>query len=261
MGSFSLWHLLVVLLALGAAGGGVWLIVRARTPAGLLHEGGFRDPARLTAWTNWMLYALLSLAVVALISDAVEFGLLQSFARGAYDSRDTALAAAQASDTRQQVIGITQFVTFFVSGVFILKWIYRANLNAHRLGAQGMEFSPGWSIGWYFIPFANLFQPFRAMKEIWRASQNPVDWRSGSTPALLGWWWFVWIVSNIAGNISFRISTAAHDLDTAILASTARIFSDAVDVPLCLILLSIVKSITAMQTARHAEQVRAAIPA
>jgi heme/copper-type cytochrome/quinol oxidase subunit 2 len=44
--------------------------------------------------------------------------------------------------------------------VFFLIWEYRAYKNLSALNAQNLEHSPGWAVGWWFIPFANLVKPF-----------------------------------------------------------------------------------------------------
>jgi len=90
----------------------------------------------------------------------------------------------------QNIVAFSNFIINLVAGILILMWIYRANANARLPGAQDMKFTPGWSVGWFFIPFAMLFKPFQAMKEIWRASANPQDWQSQPVSVLVGWWWF-----------------------------------------------------------------------
>jgi len=63
--------------------------------------------------------------------------------------------------------GCVYFLLAIFLGVIFLRWIYRTNKNLHVLSSEHMTFSPGWSLGWYFIPVANLFKPYQAMKEIW----------------------------------------------------------------------------------------------
>jgi hypothetical protein len=96
--------------------------------------------------------------------------------------------------------------------IFFGMWIYRANWNARAPGAKNMEFTPGWSVGWYFIPFANLVKPFQAMREIWQASQAPQfeDWRQAPSSALLPFWWFLWIANGILGQVALRLSLQAN---------------------------------------------------
>ena len=37
-------------------------------------------------------------------------------------------------------------------------------------GAGGLRYTPGWAVGWLFVPFANLVVPYFVFTEIWRNS-------------------------------------------------------------------------------------------
>lgn len=106
-------------------------------------QQGFRDPTGLTKWTKWFLYAQVVIAVIALISGVLEYQLLSDFKNGVYSSQEQAVAAGEASDARQGIVGILQMIIFIISGVLILRWIHRANYNARQLGAKDMVFTPG----------------------------------------------------------------------------------------------------------------------
>lgn len=207
----------------------------------------FKDPESLTKWTKWSLYAQVFISIVALISNILEYQLFSDFQNGVYTSHELAFAAAQSSDARQGVVGMVQFFILLISGILILKWIYRANYNARQLGASEMMFTPGWSIGWYFIPIANLWKPYQAMKEIWRASYNPQSWRSQTVPSLLAWWWSFWIVSNILANASFRLAKRAEEFNEILAANVVAQLSDVTAIPLSLIFIGIITRIHAMQ--------------
>jgi hypothetical protein len=91
-------------------------------------------------------------------------------------------------------------------------WIYQASANLRLLAVSGMEFTPGWAVGWFFIPIANLFKPFQAAQEIFKASDpavplnSPAGWKTASGSGLIGLWWGLWIAFNVINNISMRLS-------------------------------------------------------
>ena len=149
------------------------------------------------------------------------------------------------------IVGILQMAIILASYVVSLRWIHRMNWNARALGAARLDFTPGWSAGWYFIPIMNLWKPFQAMKQIWQASAQPKDWEMQPTPALLGWWWLLWVVSSLFSNASLRLGMRAEELDELITASRVTMMSALVDIPLCLVFLVVIHRISAMQ-ARHA---------
>jgi hypothetical protein len=124
------------------------------------------------------------------------------------------------------------------------RWIYRASVNAHAI-TDDMTITPGWAVGWYFVPFANLFKPFQAMKEIWHASHESYGGYEERAPQILGWWWGLWLVNGFIGNISARLSWSG-----AAPASTVdalNMVSAALNIPLCLILVTIMREVAETQ--------------
>ena len=147
---------------------------------------GFKKSDTLTKWVKYFLYIQIAVAAISMASNFLEYQLLSDYQNGVYTSQEKAVADGEANDQRQQLIAIAYLVVFIVSGFLILKWIYRANYNARQLGASGMKFTPGWSVGWYFIPIFTLWKPYQAMKEIWKASHAPNDWTNAATSSILG---------------------------------------------------------------------------
>jgi Domain of unknown function (DUF4328) len=91
--------------------------------------------------------------------------------------------------------------------IAFLVWVYHANRNARALGAEGMEFSPGWSVGWFFVPLAGLVMPFRVVREIWKASTPEAgkDWKQQPVSALVGVWWAVSLVQILLHYSPFQV--------------------------------------------------------
>ncbi|HSQ65315.1 MAG TPA: DUF4328 domain-containing protein [Polyangiaceae bacterium] len=100
-------------------------------------------------------------------------------------------------------------------------WIYRACANAWAFGSP-MSITPGWAVGWFFVPFANLVKPFRAMKEIWFGSDPSA---AGITPGVLGAWWGTWIISGIVWNVSSRIDGSHLEVVAGLLTAVAAVFA------------------------------------
>lgn len=153
----------------------------------------FRDPARLTQWLKYLLYASIFIDAIALFSGVLQYQLLSDFKLGVYSSAALATAAAESNDNRQQLVGLLQTGIAITTIILFSMWIYRSNFNARQLGARGMKFSPGWSVGYYFIPILWFWKPYQAMKEIWRASRAPASWESVTRGAVLPWWWFFFL--------------------------------------------------------------------
>ena len=148
------------------------------------------------------------------------------------------------------MIGLLYFLANVASVVLVGRWIYVASWNAHQLSSD-MSISPGWAVGWFFIPIANLFKPYQAMKECWMASHNQWDSYSEPPPPLLGWWWGLWIATNILSNVSMRLTFSQSDLSVSGSVLTVEALIAVLTVPLCFALVSIMRQITAAQIETH----------
>ena len=102
------------------------------------------------------------------------------------------------------VAGLLQFVMLIASYVLVSMWTYRAMKNLHIVREPGVEMSPGWAVGWYFIPIANLWKPFEGMLQIWRDSHHMAG-QDEKVANYVGWWWALWIIGNILANLSIRL--------------------------------------------------------
>lgn len=111
---------------------------------------------------------------------------------------------------------MAKFSPILVVGVFIacvicyLLFVHRAMKNLYISNARGMSVSPGWAVGYSFIPFVNLVMIYRVMKEIWEASADPERGRRDA-PQLLGWWWGLYLGGNIIGRISDMLASGLSD--------------------------------------------------
>ncbi|MFN2406736.1 MAG: DUF4328 domain-containing protein [Pyrinomonadaceae bacterium] len=107
------------------------------------------------------------------------------------------------------LLAFLEVFIYLVTVVFFLMWLYRAHNN---LGAfdpwRRFDYSAGWAVGSFFIPFVNLVVPYRAVKEVWQKSE-PRDEAFLSPPGTPAWfpiWWLFWLLASFAGNISMRAS-------------------------------------------------------
>lgn len=198
----------------------------------------FKDPARLTR------IAVACVAVYMVVDVLFGLSLINVYVSGQdYLYPDELGFSAFA--------GVADVVMSLLCFVVVGRWIYRASANAHTFSDE-MTISPGWAVGWYFVPFMNLVRPYQAMREIWLASHFRGNWHGEPAPGMLGWWWGLWIVTSILGNLSFRLSmTDVAAADTVFVVDLAGAF---LHVPLCLILIRIMRAIACAQgTATHDE--------
>jgi len=128
--------------------------------------------------------------------------------------------------------------------VLVGRWIYRTNANAHVL-SDAMTITPGWSVGWFFVPLANLVMPYQGVKETWWASHESAGLHGEAETPLLGWWWGLWLATNILSNVSVMFGGATDN------PFEGSIYIDllgaALNVPLCLVLIKLIQRLTRVQ--------------
>jgi hypothetical protein len=151
---------------------------------------------RLVKWMTILLVARAALGVIALWSDWLEIDLLE---RAAVE--DITDEEADASDTRQGLIGLTQTGIYIALVVLFCLWI--------------------------------------------PAGGTP-RWQQRRVSPILPLWWALWLISGFAKNAAHGGWSWEFD-DEPLRATGATIFADAIDVPLAIVALLLVRSIHRMQ--------------
>ena len=164
-------------------------------------------------------------------------------------------------DLQDGLIGLTAIMVIIVYWATIIAsimWILRAHKNLPLLGARGMTITPGWAVGWFFVPIANYWKPYEAMKQLWQASISARDggtgssWKSLAVPGFMAGWWALWVISNIGGSISFRLGMRAETLDELLGIGYLDLVLAPLEIFLALMYYKIISGITeAQEKASH----------
>ncbi len=218
----------------------------------------YKDAGFLTNMVLLLLLVLTGLVLITALFTWFEIDFLTKFQKGGFATQDEALAAGIANDSRQYLISIIRLLTIVVLGICSLRWIYRANHNAQSLGAK-LSISPGLAVGYYFIPFLNIWKPYMAMCEIYQGSVNAVRFLGVATPFYLVVWWTLWILHSVVNQISFRMELNAKDIESTLLASQVSLFGDGFSVLLNLVFFYLVWDISSLQRVAYESFLREGI--
>lgn len=127
------------------------------------------------------------------------------------------------------------------TAVVFLVWFHRVRCNGQVFRPDGFSQSAGWAIGGWFVPFANLFFPYRTARETWDASTQFApdgSFRQVSGAPVIAWWvalvagrvldWVAWRKWWAAGTTeavrAADVYNAVADLTTALAAVLAVVF-------------------------------------
>jgi hypothetical protein len=196
---------------------------------------------------------LVAIAIVAILrigSTAYQINLLNRIqSRGGFSIEE-----AKVSDAIQVGISFLWVGLWIVSSITFMTWSYRAYQNLRPLGNRGLEYSPGWTIGAWFIPILNLFYPYRIHAEIWRGS-DPAAVRDnfglrGKASSLVGWWWGSYLLMNIVHQLGGPLS-ADKSAASLVTSCGALIAGDCLAVPAAILAVSLIRGIDRNQTERY----------
>ena len=202
---------------------------------------------------------LLSNAALAALSVAV---LLLSGGEAAAAAEDVA-ALEEETDPAvlvQGLVALLQFVVYVATAVVFLMWLHRAYKNLRAFGARTEE-TPGWAVGYWFIPILNLFRPYQTVKEMWIKSDPGVDFSQGysvrgpaaSPTTLLGVWWGAWLIMIFFDRIYSRIVWKAETSDQLSLAMSLGVASDLLTIVAAVLAFLVVKAVDRMQAEKAAQ--------
>jgi hypothetical protein len=188
-----------------------------------------RNSGTAARWARWLMWVQAVLSVLA-----IAFAWMRGF-------------EPKQAEPAEAVLLVGQFLLFIAAFVAALRWIYLANSNARALGAQDMMVSPGWAVGWFFVPLMNLVMPFMMMRELWKASAKPSDWQLEPAPAAILLWWVLWVASAITSLIALQLSMNP-EAGAGAASEFLYLLSDLVFIPAVLLFAWLIGKIEAMQT-------------
>jgi hypothetical protein len=152
----------------------------------------YRDLHTLSTWA-WGLVAAASLgAAIVLPLRIAQLNTLHQYMNG-----QVSLADVNNATSRAGGVGVVAALVSLAALVVWLVWQHHSQANLPGLGAMGMKYSPGWAVGWWFIPVAWWVMPFRTMRELWLASgpeAGAADWTAQRLTPLIPLWWTFWIL-------------------------------------------------------------------
>lgn len=89
--------------------------------------------------------------------------------------------------------------------VFVCMWFYRAGQNVHLAGVKYLNYTPGWYVGWFFIPFVQIVMPFITTIELWKASSSMSErdddnnWKNNGVSIYVHLWYISFLLMLFVG--------------------------------------------------------------
>lgn len=187
-----------------------------------------------------MIWIVLALEIISFFSSYLQYDLLKSVSSGSAVSN----SEISANDLREGIIGFLYLAVYLISCITFIRWFRRAYFNLH-LKTDYLSSSDNWAAVSWFIPFICLYKPYQIMKEMYTKTNEILFEETNQTKAIttsyLGWWWGLWIISNIIGQVVFRTTWNNDNIDSLTNGTIASMVGNVIGLPLSLITVKVIK--------------------
>ncbi len=200
---------------------------------------------------GWKTTAIVVGILATVILEMATTGL--SWALGGAAGDEGNLGALMAAG----LLGLVQSGVSLFTIVVFLVWINNAAKNVRTFGHEGLRFTPGWAVGWWFIPIASMWMPMLALREIWRASDpdnvgtgHPGGWMTSRVPSTFGVWWATYLLAGFVGAFA-ALPVLLNPGSPAVAAPAISMVSHAFNAVAAITIVLIVRHLARNQDASH----------
>jgi hypothetical protein len=187
-----------------------------------------------------------ALAGAAVATGVLQLAVLQQIGAGAEVSE----SLAAVSDGLYGGVGLLQLLATVVAGILWLRWLHAAYGALREVGSGYTTFTPGWAVGYWFVPLVNLVRPYQIVRELWQRSEsaNALDALPGQTPNLVSGWWGLWLVAALGGRVAASQQMGAATLPDLTSATMVQLVIDAIVLAAGVLAVLIVRRIAQVQS-------------
>lgn len=167
----------------------------------------YESPRALAKWVTAALVFCVAADIYIVMISLEGLEITRALQGGGDISGERLLAFALRLDN----ITLVVFGTLIPAVIAFCLWTHRVATNAAAWGAQS-HMTPGWAVGYYFIPILNLWKPYEGIANVWRGSDParrdddaPFHSMVGPVPWFFLAWWLTWIASRIPERVATSI--------------------------------------------------------
>ncbi len=110
----------------------------------------------------------------------------------------------------------------YILGIAALVWIYRATKNLFLHHVADLKFSPGWSVGWFFVPIANIWMPIKVMRQLYLASREGNYWKKSTLKTNITLFWSFYLISSFGIEGYLFLTSMILDTGEFVMGETTR---------------------------------------
>ncbi len=167
-------------------------------------------------------------------------------------SDDSALLIMTSEDNFSILMNICFIFSYTICVITFILWFRRAYYNLHQKSTSP-SYSEGWAAGSWFVPFINLYRPYKIMKDLYQITAEKIS-EAGLAlekplhTRLVGWWWASWIAANLLTRINEKAyQNNINTIDQLINYTSMDIFIDMIHITSMFIVIRMVKTYSAAE--------------
>jgi hypothetical protein len=223
-----------------------------------MRSGTYRSGRALALWAVGLIVVVAGLAALSIVFRAQYIALVHRVQQ----TNSVTPAEGKAAGDRVNVASTLTGVAGLAAAIVWLIWQYRGHVNLRVFGVGGLRYRPGWGVGWWLIPFANLVMPYRTVTELHKAS-NPdagaIDWAAARTALILPLWWAAWLGRVVASAVGAAVRGSVNNEPSLSIAHEATrqgwlIVADAMTIVAGVLAVIVVRAIDRRQEEKRARQ-------
>ncbi|MFD4372679.1 DUF4328 domain-containing protein [Streptomyces sp. NPDC058486] len=158
------------------------------------------------------------------------------------------------------LLGVASGGAYVATIVLFIIWFHRVRLNAEVWAGDLQSRRPGWAIGAWFIPIANLWIPRNIAADIWRGSRPDPSAADGARElTLLNSWWSFWVAGAVVDRVAAQAYKRAETLDEWTTAAGWSLAGYLLTVVAGILAILFVRRLTSMQHTKATGMIPAAM--
>lgn len=201
-----------------------------------------QERAKIAVLFIWI---MLSLEIVTLFFNYFELNIISKASSG-----EIGYSEIESFENKHTIFIVFTLIAYFISGITFIQWFRRAYYNLSL--KTEINNGEGWAAGGWFTPIMNFFMPYTIMKELYVKTDNILSGqdnyqRKDYFLAYIGWWWALWLISNLYGYI---INNFSEQFISGIgwrYYSYLKISDSLIGIPLALITIKVINDYASME--------------
>jgi len=158
---------------------------------------------------GWHAHPLRVMSIVTVVLVAITVLLNSASVLGGLYADDADTVSA---------LSTVAIIAYLGAGIAFVTWERRARTNLDAFGVWGLKWGPGWTLGGWFIPLANVVIPILVLGEIDKATatraaavrESEFGWGASDAGRPIFIFWAVsWPVNSFAGYAAVALSSSS----------------------------------------------------